>query len=206
MYKSDSFDIVKLQIDDTLLFINNQFANAENKIIKFTKIMTKDRECLMKTKSIKFNDTLIELTADDNLVMIFNMQMFNIFFIKNFETLMINNKNIIHTELTFKNQYVIHWTKNVYIISICQFEISFDLFSAVQTIQSIIDDIIALNKRLQWQLNNSKKKLIFVKFNRKILQLMMFMNFLFAKNWNFFLQIKYVICFANVINKANIIY
>ena len=206
LYKSNPFDIVKLQIDDTLLLIKNQFANAENEIIKFAKIMIKNRECLTKTKSIKFNDTLIELIANDNLMMIFNMQMFNISFIKNLETLMINSRNIIHTELTSKNQYVAHWAKNVYIVSICQFEISFDLFFTVQTIQSIIDDIIALNKCLQWQLNNSKRKLIFVKFNHKILQLMMFTNFLFANNQNFFLQIKYVICFTNVINKTNIIY
>ena len=134
LYKSDLFGIVKLQIDDILLLINNQFVNAENEIIKFAKIMIKNHKYLTKIKSIKFNDILIELIVNNNLMMIFNMQMFNIFFIKNLETLMINNKNIIHIELTFKNQYVAHWTKNVYIISICQFEISFDLFSVVQTI------------------------------------------------------------------------
>ena len=108
LYKSKPFGIVKLQIDDTLFLTNNQFANVENEIIKFTNIMIKNRECITKTKSIKFNDILIELTADDNLMMTFNMQMFNISFIKNFKTLTTNSRNIIHTELTFKNQYVIH--------------------------------------------------------------------------------------------------
>ena len=131
LYKSDPFGIVRLQIDDTLLLADNQFADAENEVIKSTKIMIKNRECLMKTKFIKFNNILIELIPKNNLVMTFDMQMSNIFFIKNLETLTISNRNIIHTELTFKNQYVAHWTKNVYIVSICQFETSFDLFSAV---------------------------------------------------------------------------
>ena len=108
LYKSDPFGIVKLQIDDILLLINNQFADVENEIIKSAKIMTKNRECLTKTKFIKFNGTLIELTADGNLVMTFGMQMFNIFFIKNLEALMINSRNVIRTGLTLKNQYVAH--------------------------------------------------------------------------------------------------
>ena len=108
LYKSDPFGIVKLQIDNTLLLANNQFANAEDEVIKSAKIMTKNRECLTKTKSIKFNGTLIELTADGNLVMTFDMQVSNIFLIKNLEALTINSRNVIHTELTFKNQYVAH--------------------------------------------------------------------------------------------------
>ena len=92
LYKSDPFGIVKLQIDDTLLLINNQFADAENEIIKF----------------IKFNDIIIELTANEKLIMSPNMQIFNIFLIKNFKTSMINNKNVIHTELSPKNQHVAH--------------------------------------------------------------------------------------------------
>ena len=34
----------------------------------------------------------------------------------------------------------------------------------------------------------------------------MFTNFLFANNQDFFLQIKYVICLTNIINKTNIIH
>ena len=108
LYKSDPFGIVKLQIDDTLLLVNNQFADAEDEVIKSAKIMIKNREYLTKTKFIKFNDILIELILKNNLMMTFDMQMFNIFFIKNLKTLTINNKNIIRTELTFKNQYVAH--------------------------------------------------------------------------------------------------
>ena len=206
LYKSDPFGIVRLQIDDTLLLADNQFADAEDEAIKSAKIMIKNRECLTKTKSIKFNGTLIELTPKGNLMMTPGMQVSNIFLIKNLEALTISSRSVIRTGLTSKNQYVAHRTKDAYIASICQPKTSFDLSSAVQTTQPTIDDITALNKRLQWQLDNPKKKLTFVKLDRKTLQLVIFTNFSFANNRDFFSQIRYVICFTDVINKTNIIY
>ena len=119
LYKSDPFGIVKLQIDDTLLLANNQFADAEDEAIKSTKIMTKDRECLTETKPIKFNDIIIELTADGKLMMSPGMQIFNIFLIKNLNASTISSRNVTRTELSPKNQYVAHQTKGVYIVSIC---------------------------------------------------------------------------------------
>ena len=108
LYKSDPFDIVKLQIDDTLLLANNQFANAENEIIKFTKIITKNRECLTEIKSIKFNDTIIELIADGKLMMSLNMQIFNIFLIKNFKISTISNRNVICFANVINKTNIIH--------------------------------------------------------------------------------------------------
>ena len=169
LYKSNPFGIVKLQINDTLLLTNNQFADAEDEIIKSAKIMTKNRECLTKTKLIKFNDTIIELTANGKLIMSLNMQVFNISLVKNLDASTTSSRSVIHTGLSPKDQYVAHWTKSAYIASICQPEASFDLSFAAQTIQPTTDDITALNKRLQWQLNNPKKKLAFVKLNRKTL-------------------------------------
>ncbi len=52
--------IVIMQIDDTLIFVDANFAAAEEKTIINAEIMTKSRDCLDSNSSLKFNDTIIE--------------------------------------------------------------------------------------------------------------------------------------------------
>jgi hypothetical protein len=54
-----------------------------------------------------------------------------------------------------------------------------------------------LNQRLQWQLNNSTKKLRFVFLNQNQLKLMIFTDAAFANTFDLHSQIDYVICFTN---------
>ena len=73
----------------------------------------------------------------------------NISLIKYHESFIINFKNVIKKKLTSKNQYITHRTRNAYVISICQFETSFDFSYAAQAIIIISNDITSLNKRLK---------------------------------------------------------
>jgi hypothetical protein len=57
--------IVDMQIDDTLIFVDANFAVAEKKIIINAKIMIKSRDCLDSNSSLKFNDTIIERRKND---------------------------------------------------------------------------------------------------------------------------------------------
>jgi hypothetical protein len=57
--------IVDMQIDDTLILIDANFAIAEKKIIINVKIMIKSRNCLDSNSSLKFNDTIIERQEND---------------------------------------------------------------------------------------------------------------------------------------------
>jgi hypothetical protein len=82
------------------------------------------------------------------------------------------------------------------------------LSHATQFIESIFssNDIISLNKRLQWQIINQIRNLRYVKLNQSFLQLVVFIDFSFANNRDFSSQIDYVICLFDSINKTNIVH
>ena len=67
-------------------------------------------------------------------------------------------------------------------------------------------DIKALNKRLQWQLDNQTRGLRFVKLDRNSLRLLVFTDSSFANNKDHSSQIGYVLALADKSNKANIIH
>jgi hypothetical protein len=57
--------IVDMQIDDTLILIDANFAIAEEKTIINAKIMIKSRDCFDSNSSLKFNDTIIKRQEND---------------------------------------------------------------------------------------------------------------------------------------------
>ena len=73
----------------------------------------------------------------------------NISLIKNYESSIINFRNVVRKKLTSNDQYITHRARNAYVISICQSETSFDFSYAAQTIIIISNDITSLNKRLK---------------------------------------------------------
>jgi hypothetical protein len=108
--------------------------------------------------------------------------------------------------LIFRDQYIAQRARETYLISICQSEASFDLFRAAQSIEIISDDIISLNKRLNWQIINQSRDLKYVKLNQSTLQLVIFIDSFFVNNRDLSSQIDYVICLADFINTTNIIH
>ena len=58
--KGKGFEIVELQIDDTLILKNETFANVENFHFRKTKLLAKDRDQLIFQHSINFNDVYIK--------------------------------------------------------------------------------------------------------------------------------------------------
>jgi len=68
------------------------------------------------------------------------------------------------------------------------------------------EDAKQLNKRLNWQIKNANRGLKFVKLDIKTLQLLVFIDALFANNKDLSSQIGYVIILANATKKANIVY
>ena len=159
LYSHQPFDIVKMQTDDILLLATDDFANKEKKAVKSAKILIKDRNCLTPTNPIKFNDMKIQLHPSIKNSNFFNINnpyitfyqethIRKIILIQKNEISFTNNRKIIKKNLTPKDQYIAQRAKNAYLASICQFEVSFDLFYAVQSIEYISDDISQLNKRL----------------------------------------------------------
>jgi hypothetical protein len=181
-FESESLEIVDMQIDDTLILVNSIFAIEKKKTIKKTKILTKTRDHLITKNSIKFNETKIALNSSENITIVQKSHVSDIFLIINHETSLISFRDIIRVELSSKKQYVTQRAQNVYIVSICQLETFFDLFHTAQSIDFFSDEIISLNKRLQWQLNNKIRDLRYVKLDQIFLQLVIFTNSLFINN------------------------
>jgi hypothetical protein len=66
-------------------------------------------------------------------------------------------------------------------------------------------DITALNKRIQWQIQNAARGLRFVQLNKESLQLLVFTDASFANNKDLSSQIGYILVLANYTN-ANILH
>jgi hypothetical protein len=108
--------------------------------------------------------------------------------------------------LSPKEQYIAQRARGAYIASVCQPEVSFDLSFAAQVTNLTKDNAKTLNKRLAWQIKNSERGLKFVKLDAKTLQLLVFMDVLFANNKDLLSQIRYDIALSDATKKANIIY
>ncbi len=111
-------------------------------------------------------------------------------------------------KLITREQYVTQRARDAYLTSICQLEASFDLSHAVQFIDSTFcsDDVITLNKRLQWQIINQIRDLRYVKLNQSSFRLVIFTNSFFANNRDASSQTDYVICLFDSINTTNILH
>jgi hypothetical protein len=140
--------IVDMQIDDTLILIDANFAVAEEKTIINAKIMIKSRDCLDSNSSLKFNDTIIERQENDIYLRQIS-QFDHLQLIQNVDIAITNSKDKIKLALISKKQYVTQRARSAYITSICQSKASFDLFLAVQLIKVSSKNITTLNKRLQ---------------------------------------------------------
>jgi hypothetical protein len=143
-----NMNIVNMQTNDTLILINSNFAAAKKKAITDAKIMIKSRNNLESNFSLKFNDTIIERQENDiYLRQIFQFDHFQL--IKDIDIAIINFKDKIRLALISKKQYVTQRARDAYVASIYQFETSFDLSLAAQSIEISSKNITILNKRLQ---------------------------------------------------------
>jgi len=103
-------------------------------------------------------------------------------------------------------QYVAQRARGAYIASVCQPEASYDLSVAAQTSNPKEDNIKALNKRIQWQIENPARGLRFVALDTKSLQLLVFTDSSFANNLDYSSQIGYIVVLADATGKANTIH
>ena len=144
-----SFVVINFQINDILIFVNDDFAIKKNEIIKTINKMFKQRKCFIIINSIKFNDMKIEFNENETINMKYASNVKNISLIKNYKSSIISFRNVIKKKLTLNDQYITHQIRNAYVISICQFKTSFNFSYAVQIIIIISNNITSLNKRLK---------------------------------------------------------
>jgi hypothetical protein len=140
---------MKLQIDDTLILANDDFAELEERKLARVALTFKNREKLISTVTIKFNDDLIFLSHNSLLLtqskQFDQIKLINLSFSINLTSFREENRKMI----TLKDQYVVQRTRDVFIATVLQFEASFDLSFAAQIINFKEKDAKRLNQRLQ---------------------------------------------------------
>ena len=148
--KSKSFEIVELQIDDILIFENEIFANSENFHFHEIKLLAKNRDQFTFKHSLKFNGVYIKQEENENS---FHLNQNRLCKSLRLVTLkssdLTSAKGVVRKEMKFENQYVIQKTKSAYIVTLNQFEATFDFLFAAQVINSKKEDAKMLNKRIQ---------------------------------------------------------
>jgi hypothetical protein len=208
--QNESFGVVGMQTDDTLMLGDDRFAELEESELEKAKLMSKKREMLIIFTPIKFNGgviSLIEATSKGSYSLSLTQP-------KQFDQIQLVNlltpvdltssRGQIRKSVTPKDQYVAQRARGAYIATMSQPEASFDLSLAAQATNPKEEDTKRLNKHLQWQLNHSTRGLNFVRLNINALKLMVFTDAFFA-NVDLHSQIGYVICLTDDV-KANIIH
>jgi hypothetical protein len=139
-----------MQTDDTFILVDQSFAVVEDEAIVSANIMIKTRGQLISNNSLKFNDTRIErLDSNESIYYRQKTHIQDIQLIQSIESIITSARDKVRIKLTPREQYVAQRAREAYLTSICQFEASFDLFHAVQSIEISKNDINVLNKRLQ---------------------------------------------------------
>jgi hypothetical protein len=77
---------------------------------------------------------------------------------------------------------------------------------AAQSVNTTDDDVKALNKRIQWQIQSAARGLRFVKLEKESLKLLIFTDASFANNKDLSSQIGYVLVLADASGNANILH
>ena len=84
--------------------------------------------------------------------------------------------------VNIKDQYIAQCVRGAYIVIVCQPESAYDLSFAAQAVDLQKENVKQLNKRIQQQINNAVRGLIFIPLDLNTLSLLVFMDASFANN------------------------
>ena len=102
--------------------------------------------------------------------------------VKNQATNITSSRGKVRKNISPREQYVAQRALGAYIASMTQPEASFDLSFAAQVSDPDEQSIKSLNKRLQWQIDNAKRALRFVRLDMDSLRIVLFADSSFANN------------------------
>ncbi len=173
----------------------------------FSQNYDEDTRAIKLQHLLKFNDIRIKW-IDSNDIIYFRQEAHiqSIQLINSIKSSIITNaRDKIRAMLILRNEYIVQRARETYLTSICESKASFDLSDAAQSTEIISDDIISLNKRLNWQIISQSRDLKYVKLNQLILRLVIFIDSSFVNNSDLSSQIDYVIYLADTTH-ANILH
>jgi hypothetical protein len=134
-----------------LILVDDEFVALEENELARVRLTFKKREKLNLIISIKFNDELIILVNDDNVLLLTQSKQFDQIRLIDVKISLdlTSSRDEIRKLITLKDQYVAQRAKEVYIVIVSQFETSFDFSFDAQVINSKKKDAKRLNQQLQ---------------------------------------------------------
>jgi hypothetical protein len=136
-----------MQTDDTLGLSTTSFSRREDEQLKEAAFNAKPKQVLSEDEPLAFNGGVVTLTQK-SLTLRQKGQAMRL-------------QPVDPTSPSAKQQYVEQRARGAYIASICQPEACFDLSSAAQHQDPTPDDVRALNRRIEWQMKNQDRGLMF---------------------------------------------
>jgi hypothetical protein len=189
--ENPEFACVGMQTDDTLGLSTTEFSQREDEQLKEAAFNAKPKQELTADGPLVFNGGIVAL-ASNTITLRQKGQA------KKLQLIDVNAPNA-------KQQYVEQRARGAYIASICQPEACFDLSSAAQHQDPTPDDVKALNRRIQWQMESQDRGIAFVPLDLPTARLFVFVDGSFANNRDLTSQLGFVIVLANeaAINDRN---
>jgi hypothetical protein len=205
LYNIKPFGVVGLQTDDTLFVADVDFAKLEEQKLGRAQFLAKERDILTTTSPLKFNGGLIKLEPD-GVTLTQERQCKNLKPVRKEPTSTTSSRGATRADLSTREQYIAQRARGAYIATVCQPEAAYALAVAAQSTETTPEDIKALNKRIQWQIENPSRGLRFIALEKESLRLLVFTDASFANNKDLSSQIGMVLVLADSKNNANIIH
>jgi hypothetical protein len=180
----DSFGIVGMQTDDTLILSTPAFSALEQEKLEQAAFRSKPKTTLLPETALEFNGCTLSITDAHELVLTQKNQ--------GSKLKVIDVKN---TDM--RQHYIEQRARGAYIASICQPEAAYDLSTAAQHKEPDEKQCGKLNKRLQWQIDNPQHGLRYVPIELSTAKLMVFVDGSFANNTDMSSQLGFIIMLAN---------
>lgn len=182
--KKEAFGLLGMQVDDTFWLGNKQFADAEEAELQKAGLKFKPKQQLTTESDLDFNGSVLKLLPNN----IMRLQQRG------------QSKSLkLATDL---KSYREERARGAYIALTCQPEAAFDTSIAAQHQEPQEDDFAALNKRLQWQIDNPDRGITYIPIKLNTAKLFVFVDGSFANNKDMSSQIGYTAILATeTINK-----
>ena len=181
----DQFGVVGMQTDDTIILADEKFSVLEEDELVKAKFAAKPKQKLSHAEPLIFNGCVLTQDADVDSMSLRQKEQG-----KKIKLIDTNSEDLYQS-------YVEQRARGAYIASICQPEATFDLSVAAQHQEPSKDDAIALNKRLQWQMDNLDRGLTYMSLDLSKVKLFVFVDGAFANNKDLSSQIGYTIIMEN---------
>jgi hypothetical protein len=181
----ETFGIVGMQTDDTLMLGTSKFSSLEEKKLEKAQFRSKPKTVLTPNVQTDFNECTLTREGGNGAM---NLK----------QKGQGGNIRLVDTKASDRaQQYMEQRARGAYIASTCQPEASFDLSVAAQAQQPSDEDIRTLNKRLKWQMENIDRDLRYVPVDLANAKLMVFVDGSFANNKDLSSQLGFVMMLVN---------